>query len=66
MDDDRRMVKTICDVLKVKGYEAIEAYSGEEALKKVKADIPDCILMDIKMPGINGVEALQTHQGHGA
>ncbi len=59
VDDDRRMVKTICDILKVKGYEAAEAYSGEEAVEKVKSDNPDCVLMDIKMPGMNGIEALK-------
>jgi CheY-like chemotaxis protein len=32
VDDDRRMVKTICDILRVKGYEALPAYSGEEAV----------------------------------
>ncbi len=59
VDDDRRMVKTVCDILKVKGYEVAEAYTGEEAVQKVKSDPPDCVLMDIKMPGINGVEALK-------
>lgn len=58
-DDDRRMVKTICDILKVKGYKALQAYTGEDAIEKVKSEIPDCVLMDIKMPGINGVEALK-------
>jgi DNA-binding NtrC family response regulator len=59
VDDDRRMVKTICDILKVKGYEPIEAHSGEEAVARVTEKKPDCLLMDIKMPGIDGVEALQ-------
>jgi DNA-binding response OmpR family regulator len=58
VDDDRRMVKTICDILNVKGHEAIEAYTGIEAVEKVKSDNPDCVLMDIKMPGVNGVDAL--------
>jgi DNA-binding NtrC family response regulator len=62
VDDDRRMVKTICDILRVKGYEAAEAYSGEEAVARVKADGPDCVLMDVKMPGIDGVEALKMIQ----
>src|SRR5512143_211153 len=59
VDDDRRIVKTTCDILKIKGHEAIEAYSGEEGVEKVRASVPDCVLMDIKMPGINGVEALK-------
>ncbi len=63
VDDDQRMVKTISDILKVKGYEAAEAYTGEEAVEKVKSDHYDCVLMDIKMPGINGVEALQMIKG---
>lgn len=63
VDDDRRMVKTICDILKVKGYEVDEAYTGEDALEKVKSGRADCVLMDIKMPGINGVEALKMIKG---
>ena len=60
VDDDRRMVKTICDILTVKGCEAVPAYSGEEALAAIRAAVPDCVLMDIKMPGIDGVEAVKT------
>jgi DNA-binding NtrC family response regulator len=59
VDDDRRMVKTICDILKAKGFEAVSALTGEEAVEMVRADIPDCVLMDVKMPGIDGVEALR-------
>jgi DNA-binding response OmpR family regulator len=59
VDDDRRMVKTICDILKVKGFETVEAYTGEEAVNKARSDGPDCVLMDIKMPGMSGVEALK-------
>jgi len=62
VDDDRRMVKTIRDILKVKGYESIEAYSGEEAVIRAKAEGPDCVLMDFKMEGIDGVEALRLIQ----
>jgi two-component system response regulator HydG len=59
VDDDRRMVKTICDILRVKEYEAVPAYSGEEAVEKAKEESPACVLMDIKMPGIDGVGALK-------
>jgi DNA-binding NtrC family response regulator len=59
VDDDKRIVKTTCDILKIKGHEPIAAYSGEEGMEKVSSDPPDCVLMDIKMPGINGVEALK-------
>ena len=59
VDDDRQIVKTSCDILKFKGYEAIAAYSGEEGVERVESDRPDCVLMDIKMPGITGVEAIK-------
>lgn len=59
VDDDRRMVKTMCDILKVKGYASESAYTGEEALEKVKSIGPDCVFMDIKMPGIDGIEAVR-------
>lgn len=59
VDDDRRMAKTIYDILRIKGYTAIEANSGEEAIEKVKTDVPDCVIMDIKMSGINGIETLK-------
>jgi len=56
VDDDRRMAKTLTDIFKVKGYEAEAAYSGPEALDKMKKDHFDCVLTDIKMPEVNGVE----------
>lgn len=59
VDDDRRMVKTICDILRVKGFKAEPAHSGEEAVAKVKAMDFDCVLMDLKMPGIDGIKALK-------
>lgn len=62
VDDDLRIVKTTCDILKIKGHEASAAHSGEEGVEMVRSDRPDCVLMDIKMPGINGVEAMQQMQ----
>jgi len=59
VDDDRRMAKTTCDILKISGYEVVEANSGEEAVEKMQSDMPDCILMDIKMGGLNGIETMK-------
>ena len=59
VDDDRRMVRTICDILKAKGFEASPALSGEDAVEIVNAQRPDCVLMDVKMPGVDGIEALR-------
>ena len=59
VDDDRRIVKTTCDILRVKGHQATAAASGEEGIQRVAADRPDCVLMDIRMPGLGGLEALR-------
>ena len=59
VDDDRRIVKTTCDILNIKGHQAIAAYSGEEGVEKLRNERPDCVLMDIRMSGISGVEAMK-------
>ena len=56
VDDDHRMAKTLTDIFKVKGCEAEDAYSGPEALEKVAEGHFDCVVTDIKMPEVNGVE----------
>lgn len=63
VDDDKRMVRTICDILRVKGYNAEPAYSGEEAMEKVRAETPDCVFMDLRMEGIDGIETLKLLKG---
>lgn len=59
VDDDLRMLKTIHDILVLKGYEAIIANSGEKALEKISSAMPDCVFMDIKMQGIDGIETMK-------
>jgi DNA-binding NtrC family response regulator len=56
VDDDRRMAKTIVDILIVKGYAADFVYSGSEALEALENRSYNCILTDIKMPLMNGIE----------
>ena len=56
VDDDHRMAKTLKDILTIKGHEAETAHSGPEALEKIAKGHFDCVLTDIKMPEMNGVE----------
>ena len=56
VDDDRRMTKTLTDILTVKGFDTEAAHSGPEALDKVKRIPFDCVITDIKMPEMDGVE----------
>lgn len=59
VDDDWPMAKSLVDILRVKGYAAEAAYSGSEALERMEDDQFDCVLTDIKMPEVNGVELLR-------
>jgi two-component system, NtrC family, response regulator HydG len=56
VDDDGRMAQTLVDILRIKGYAAETAHSGPEALENVQARAFDCVLTDLKMPGMNGLE----------
>ena len=56
VDDDRRMAETLVKIFQVKGYQARAAHSGPEAVGKVEEEYFDCMLTDIRMPEISGVE----------
>jgi CheY-like chemotaxis protein len=56
VDDDHSMARTLTDILRVKGHQVEAVYSGAEALEKLSGIPFDCVLSDIKMAGINGVE----------
>lgn len=58
-DDEASMRKNLCDVLHDEGYTTIEAEDGTAALEIALRDKPDLILLDIKMPGINGMKVLE-------
>ncbi len=59
VEDNENNMKLICLVLEKHGYEPIKAFSGEEGVEKAIAERPDLILMDIQLPDINGMEAVQ-------
>lgn len=59
VDDDRGMVETLADILGASGYEVDVAYSGLQAVEFVRQQKPEGILMDIRMPEMNGVEAFR-------
>jgi two-component system cell cycle response regulator DivK len=52
-EDNRRIVH---DLLTSVGYEIIEAVNGEDGVKAAAVQVPDLILMDIQLPGIDGYE----------
>jgi two-component system cell cycle response regulator DivK len=58
VEDNDRNLKLVRDVLQVKGYTTLEAMTGEDGVKLALERKPDLVLMDIQLPGINGIEAL--------
>ena len=56
VDDDMRIADTITEVLQHAGFEARAAYNGESALQAAANFRPDCLLTDVLMPRMNGVE----------
>lgn len=58
-DDDRHMVRTLCDILRLHGWEAVGVRSGEEAVAAVRDQSFSLVLMDVRMGGLNGVDALK-------
>jgi two-component system cell cycle response regulator DivK len=58
IEDNDKNLKLVRDVLQVKGYATIEAMNAEDGLVLARERKPDLILMDIQLPGMNGIEAL--------
>ncbi|QDR82530.1 sigma 54-interacting transcriptional regulator [Sporomusa termitida] len=59
VDDEDSVRKLLSAVLKREGYQVVCAESGEEALRKFRALPPDLIIMDIRMPNIDGITAFK-------
>ncbi|MGH9460566.1 MAG: sigma-54-dependent transcriptional regulator, partial [Vicinamibacteria bacterium] len=59
VDDEEPIRKTMRMTLEYEGFEVSEAASGAEALQSVESDPPDLVFLDIKMPGIDGLDALK-------
>ena len=59
VEDNEKNLKLVRDVLQVKGYETIEAGTAEDGIVLARNRTPDLILMDIQLPGMNGIDALK-------
>ena len=56
VDDERVIADTLAQILTLRGYDAVPAYSGEEAVKSAQRTLPELVITDIVMPGMNGIE----------
>ena len=64
VDDERHIVRLIQVNLERSGFQVITAFDGPEALKKVEAERPDLIVLDVMMPKMDGFEVLKRLQAN--
>lgn len=60
VDDEKNIVSSLKDILNDEGYEVSVAEDGLGALKMIQSDPPDLVLLDIWLPGMDGIEVLKT------
>lgn len=63
VDDQKRFRDTMCKLLNLKGFPAIPAGSGPEAISKVQTDSYDVVILDVRMPEMGGIDVLAKLKG---
>ena len=58
-DDDEEIRKILSNILKKKGFKVVTAPDGQQAMEKIYFDTPDAVLLDVRMPGLNGMDVLK-------
>jgi two-component system, OmpR family, KDP operon response regulator KdpE len=59
VDDEPPIVRAVAANLRVRGFEVLTAASGEAALAAVETHQPDCVVLDLGLPGVDGLEVLR-------
>ena len=62
IDDEKAIRKALNEILTFEGFKVDEAADGAEGVKKIEEHTYDCIICDIKMPKMDGIEVLQKTQ----
>ncbi len=60
IDDDEQLSKSFAKILDQEGYTVQRALSGEEGLKRVNAQRPDLVVLDVRLPGMSGIRTLES------
>jgi two-component system, cell cycle response regulator DivK len=59
VEDNDKNLKLVRDILQAKGYTTLEAGTAEDGIRLAREHVPDLVLMDIELPGMNGIEAMK-------
>ncbi len=60
VDDETEIRHLLCMMLRLVGYQTVEATDGMDALSKVDEQMPDALILDVMMPKMNGIEVCKT------
>ena len=64
VDDEEEFVRALAERLELRGFDVQLAFNGEQALGKLQDHEPDVIVLDLKMPGMDGMEVLRRVRKH--
>lgn len=64
VDDEEELITTLSQRMSMRNFGTNIALDGEQALKVVEDEIPDVVVLDLKMPGIDGMEVLKRMRKH--
>lgn len=59
VDDEEELATTLSERMQMRGFAAEVAFSGEQAIEHLKRRLPDVMVLDLRMPGIDGMEVLE-------
>ena len=59
VDDEKEFLKSLSERLEIRKLKPNMAFNGEEAIQQVSDEVPDVMVLDLKMPGIDGFEVLK-------
>ena len=62
IEDEKALVEVLRDEFTLNSFDVVVAYNGEEAMKQMRAELPDFILLDLLLPRKDGFEILQEKQ----